>query len=188
MTDAVMYVDEKGNPVNLGGGPNYPPIGSTKSDKADLLDKIKPDLIVEVIRHKLMGEEFINNQWVKIQSLQDRAISELGAWELSNLMLSASSQNIALSKLKDHEIRDRTLSIVKTAQHMAIRNWIEYGITGSDQLEFIHEVIMTNTFITLKQPEGGGIRSLIKDTTNENRQVVTQESPGGFAFWRRRGK
>ena len=183
MTEAVMYVDEKGNPINLGTSPSYPPMG-IKSDKADLLDKIKPDLIVEVIRHKLMGEEFLNNKWIKIPSLQNRAISELGAWEISNLMLSASSQNIALSKLKDHEIRYRTLSIIKTAQHMAIRNWREYGITGSDQLEFIHEIVMTNTFITLKQPEGGGIRALIQNTTSENRQVAVQETNRGFPFFR----
>ena len=145
---------------------------SPKSDKADILDKINPDLIVVVIRHKLMGEELINGEWKKIQALQERAITELGAWDITNLMLPASSQNISLSKLNDHEIRARTLEIIRTAQHMCIKNWKEYGINGRDQLEFVHQIVMTNTFITLKQPEGEDIRRLISGMIYEQRNVT----------------
>ena len=34
---------------------SYPPAVLPKNDKSDLMDKINPDAIVEVIRHKLMG-------------------------------------------------------------------------------------------------------------------------------------
>jgi len=151
-----------------------PPPYQFKGDKADLLDKIKPDLIVEVIMHRLMGEEFIDGKWVKNPLLQDRAISYKGAWDIANIMLSVSSQNVSLSKLKDNEIRARTLEIVKTVQEMCIKNWKEYNINGTDQLSFIHQIVMSNTLITLKQPENEGIRSLLKGTVSESRLYSDQ--------------
>lgn len=188
--EEVIYVDENNNPVapprGSGSSPNnYPPVQANKSDKGDILDKIKPDFIVETIRHKLMGEELINGKWTKIDVLQERAISPIGAWDISNLMLGASSQNVALSKLTNDEIRVRSLSIAKTAQNMCLKNWKEYGIKGTDQLEFVHQIIFTNTFITLKQPQDGGIRDLIKGTTSEQRSVVSQED-NRRGFFRRR--
>jgi len=189
MTAQEMYVDERGNPLVPAGAPgtpqaSYPPTMTGKSDKADLLDKIKPDKIVETIRHKLMGEEFnqATKQWDKVPELESRALTKLGAWDIANLMLGVSSQNVALSKLNDHEIRERTLSIIKTTQHMLLSNWKEYGINSVDQLEFVHQIVMSNTFITLKQPEHGGIRDLIKNTTSENRNVAIQEKQGRFNF------
>jgi len=192
METVIEYVDESGNPTSPPSGMansnprmNYPP-ATIRGEKADLLDKIKPDLIVEVIRHKLMGEEFLNGKWVQNIRLKNRAISEVGAWDIANLMLGVSSQNVSLSKLKDHEIRERTFNICRTAQHLLIKNWKEYGITGTDQLDFIHQIIFSNTFITLKQPEGGGIRDLLKGTTQEQRSVVTSEERRGGLFRRRR--
>lgn len=150
------------------------------NDKADLLDKIKPDLIVEVVRHRLMGEELVNGHWEKNPNLEDKSLTFRGAWDLANLMLGVSSQNVALSKLSDREIRARTLSIVKTAMYMCIRNWREYGIKGTDQLWFVYEIIISNTFITLKQPEGEGIRRLLMGTVSESRINTNAEQKGGL--------
>ena len=188
MSEEVIYVDEENKqiPSPSGSAPSYPPMSASRGDKADILDKIKPDLIVEILRHKLMGEELgANNKWIQIPALKGRAVTEVCAWDMANLMLSVSSQNVALSKLNDTEIRERTLSIVKTAQNMLLKNWKEYGIKGTDQLEFVHQIVMSNTFITLKQPENGGIRDLIKGTTTEQRQVSSLEQPKR-GFFRRR--
>lgn len=178
--DDVVYVDENNNvvlpPRGASSGNSYPPV-SPRTEKADLLDKIKPDLIVEIIRRKLMGEIEIDGKWVKNEAIKERALSATGAWDLANLMLSASSQNVSLSKLTNEEIRVRALSISKTAQSMCLKNWKEYGIKGVDQLYFVNEIIFTNTFITLKQSQDGGIRRLLSDTTTENRQVNVQENP-----------
>lgn len=177
--EEVIFVDEHNNRVQPPKGyssprANYPPTISG-GEKADLLDKIKPDLIVEIIRHKLMGEEKENGKWIKKEALKERSISESGAWDIANLMIGASSQNVSLSKLTNGEIRTRTLSIVKTAQSMCLKNWKEYNIKGVDQLAFVHEIVFTNTFITLKQPEGGGIRKLIGEITTESRQITSNE-------------
>ena len=184
METVVEYIDEQGNPTQAPNSNNqnsYIP-SSGKADKADLLDKIRPERIVEVIRRNLMGQEQdINGVWKVKPELAKRSLTVLGAWEIANLMLGVSSQNVALSKLNDHEIRERTLSIVKTGQLMLLKNWKEYGINGVDQLEYVHQIIISNTFITLKQPEHGGIRDLIKGITTEVRNVSeTEDKRGGF--------
>jgi len=175
--DGYAYVDaDTGEPVsmpsNSGAGNSYVPSGSTmRNDKADLLEKIRPDIIVEVIRHKLMGEEFnqTTQKWESIKALEDYALTRLGAEMIANLMLGVSSQNVSLSSLKDREIKERCLSIAKTAQYMALENWIEYGIKRRSQFYFIHEIVFSNSLVVLKQPEGEGIRKLLVGTITENR-------------------
>jgi len=130
----------------------------------DLLEKIRPDEIIEVIKRRFMGEEFIDGLWVASPELKSRALTQRGAFDMATLMLSASSQNVSISNIKDRDIRERTRNIIRTAMAMCLRNWSEYGISGSDQFHFIKEIIHTNTFVTLKQPEGGGIQKLISGT------------------------
>jgi len=143
------------------------------AEKSDLLEKLNPSEIVEIIRNKLMGKEFDkkSGEWIKIFELQKRALTETGAWDIANLMLPASSRNVSVSKLKDEEIRKRILNLCRQAQVMCLRNWKEYGIKGTDQLGFVHQIIITNSLVTLKQPEGEGIRKLLMGTISEQRSV-----------------
>lgn len=176
MQEAVMYVDENNNPIAPPRGMNgaiAPPMGITKSDKADLLEKIKPDIIVETIRQRLMGKELRNGKWVQLEELKDRALTHKGAWDISNIMLGVSSQNVSLSKLDDKTIRERTLNLCRAVQRMCLRNWEEYGIKGADQLDFIHQIVFSNSLVTLKQPEGAGIQNLIKGVIHQ--QINTNE-------------
>lgn len=150
------------------------------SEKADLLDKIRPDLVIESIRMRLMGKQFVNGKWSDVPGLAGRKLTMLGAWEITNLMYPASTTNVSISKIKDADIRKRTESIVHTALKMCLRNWKEYGITGSDQIHFVREIVQTNTFVTLKQPDEGSIQNLIKGTTHEQRMVQSEEKKQGW--------
>ena len=159
----------------------YQAVPVFKQDKADLLDKIRPDVVVETMRHKLMGEDFIDGKWIKNNLLDAKALTPLGAWEISNLMLGVSSQNVSLSNLKEKDIKNRTLSIVNTALDMCLKNWKSYGIKGADQFSFIYEIVISNTFITLKQPENNGIRRLLQGTTQEVRSFSNvRQEPSSF--------
>jgi len=163
-----------------------PPMGLQQDSKADLLEKIKPDLIVEIIRQRLMGNQLINGEWVVVPELQERALTKKGAWDLSNLMLGVSSQNVSISKLTNDEIRERTYNICVQAMKMCLKNWKEYGIEGSDQLGFVHQLIFSNTFITLKQPEGEGIRKMLMGTISESRvHNDAQKEKGFFSMFRK---
>jgi len=71
------------------------------------------------------------------------------------------------------------LSIAKTAQYMALENWIEYGIKRRSQFYFIHEIVFSNSLVVLKQPEGEGIRKLLAGTISESRVVSTNEQEKG---------
>jgi len=145
---------------------NYAPPLIMGNEKADLLSKIQPTLIVDLIEHSLLNEVFKNGQWVKadwVKDGKDHSFTKLGAWEIKTLMLPVSSQNVSLSNLKDAEIRARALSIAKTNQERCLRNWKEYGIRSPDQLALAHELVFSNSFITMKQPQNEGIRNLLKN-------------------------
>ena len=154
---------------NQNSGYYYPPMAMPRNDKADLLDKINPNDIVEIIRHKLLGEENITGRWEKIKCLQDRALTEKGAWDIANLILAVSNRNTSISKLDDNSIRWRAKRIAQTAQTMCLNNWKEYGIKEASQLRFVNEFVFSIALITLKQPEGEGIRKMIIGTITESK-------------------
>lgn len=154
-------------PMNTGMSvPQQSPTG-----KAELLDKIKPEAMVEIIRHRLLGEEYLEGKWVEVKALKDRKLSEEGAWEIANLMLGVSSINISLSKLTDREIKERAYRIAKTAQIMLIDNWRRYHIKNVSQFYYVHEIIFSNTLAVLKQADAASIQDLLKAVVYENRQV-----------------
>jgi hypothetical protein len=165
---------------------NYSPPISMPSERADVIDKIQPGKVVEEIRQKLMGKEKINGKWIVNPYMQDRALTEQGAWEICSLMMPASSQNTAMTKFNSSQIRARVLAISKTAQYMCLKNWKEYGIKGIDQLWFVHEIVFTNTLASLNQPEGEGMRKFIGNIGSGEIGYVPQEEPKGVAGWFRK--
>lgn len=158
----------------------YYPASYSYGDKADLLEKIKPDHIVHVIKFQLMGFKFEDNKWSPDPDLQKRAISKVGATEIASLMLPSSSQNTSISKLTDDEIRYRAKEIAVQAIKQCLDNWKIYEIKGRWQFGMIYQIVFTNTFITLKQAQDEGIRALLKGTTSEVRTVAEQNGGGGF--------
>jgi hypothetical protein len=68
---------------------------------------------------------------------------------------------------------------------MCLRNWKEYGIKGTEQLWFVHEIIFSNSFITLKQPEGEGIRRMLGNTMSGEIAPQETQSTGGLNLFRR---
>ena len=163
---------------NQGISPQYPPTIIHQGDKADLLEKIRPDDVVLEIKQRLLGrEKNESGTWIDVPEMKERALTMKGAFELSTLMLPVSSRNVSISKLKDDEIRKRTINICRQAQRMCLDNWDEYGITRSDQLGFVHQIIFSNTFITLKQPEGEGIRKMLMGTMSEQRTLLGEAEP-----------
>ena len=152
------------------------------NERADLLDKLQPGKVVEEIRRRLLGQEQINGKWITHPYMKMRAISEVGAWEISLLMLPASSQNVAMTKLNPTQIQNRLINIAKTAQKMCLRNWKEYNIKGIDQLWFVHEIIFTNTLASLNQPEGEGIRKLLGIMGSADFTPQEAEQPGLSVF------
>jgi len=63
---------------------------------------------------------------------------------------------------------------------MCLRNWREYGIRSPDQIFFVKEVILSNSFITLKQPENAGVRGFIQGTSSETKMIHEQPKKEGM--------
>jgi hypothetical protein len=148
------------------------------SERADVMDKIQPSKVVEEIRMRLLGRAEVDGIWVTQPFMKQRAISEVGAWEIALLMLPASSQNTAMTKLNPNQIRARLLNIAKTAQCMCLRNWKEYNIRGIDQLRFVHEIVFTNTLASLNQPEGEGMRRFVGNISSGDIGYTQEEDKG----------
>lgn len=163
----------------MGGGMGVPSI--SPQQKAELIDKIKPEAMVEIIRNHLLGKRWDGNkrEWVDVPELRERKLTEIGAWEIANLMLGVSSINISISKMKDKEIKERAYRIAKSAQRLLISNWRDYGIKNAAQFHYVHEIVFSNTLAVLKQADEASIQQLLKSTVHENRQVTgTIKEPG----------
>lgn len=192
-----VYVDaDTGKPINVpqqsATTTPYIPTGNlTKSDKADLLDKIRPDFIVEVLKYSFMGYKLDDKKknWVQNKAMDEFALTEKGATYVAELMLSVSSQNVSISNLKDREINLMILDNVKTLVYDLVSNWKAFGIRSESQLTHIATIVKNNTRVVLRQPEGEGIRRLIAGIIQENRvyQGTPQEEKKGglLSRWRR---
>lgn len=146
-----------------------------RNDRADLLDKIKPEVIIEQVRHRLLGEDLVDGIWTPVEALKKRALTAIGAWEIANLMLGTASINVSISKLEDYEIKSRIRGICRSAMLSCVVNWQEYGIKDSSQLWYINQIVFTNALVVLKQADDASIQELLKGTVTENRLV--QSSP-----------
>lgn len=182
MTNQDEYVTV---PVAVGGGTQQGggyavPQMSQFSDRGDLIEKIKPEIMVEIIRQRLLGKEFINQKWITVEALKNRRLTEIGAWEISNLMLGVSSINISISKLNDREIKERAYRIAKSTQRMLLSNWRAYGIVNTAQFYYVHEIVFSNTLAVLKQADSASIQELLKGTVKGNigDSYMTKESAG----------
>ena len=118
-------------------------------DRADFVDKIKPEQIVEVIRHKLLGEEWNGTKWIKIPALQENALSERGAWEVANLMLGAGSINVSISKLKQEQINQRLRNLTKELLIKMLDNWRDYNINHVSQFYYVKSILFSNALAVL---------------------------------------
>ena len=178
MSDKDDIIEIPYDPGMAYGG--YPVPSMPVQNKADLIDKIKPEAMVEIIRHRLMGEEFLNEKWIPVKALSDRKLSDEGAWEIANLMLGVSSINISISSLNDREIKERLKRIAKSAQYLLISNWKRYGVKNTAQFYYVHEIIFSNTLAVLKQADKASIQELLKGTVQEHRNYgyVQREGRG----------
>ena len=156
-----------------------------RDSKADLLDKIRPDEIVELTRNKLMGKELNENgSWIINPELRGNAISALGAHDIANLVLCVANPSTSISKLEDKEIRRRAYSLMDTAIKMILANWKNYIITNTAQIWYVADIVYSITFIVMKQADSEGIRKMIIGTRSESHHIMNTENQKK-SFWRR---
>ena len=170
------------------GTPYYQPM-IMPSEKADLYDKIRPEDVIETIKYLLMGYEFnpVKQTWELNPVMKNISLSEVGAIQIATLLFPVSNKSVSISKLTDDEIRMRTKFLVRTAMKNCLEQWESYGIKTPATILFVKEVILSIAFITLKQPEGAGVRTFIQGVTQENRiiQETAKKEGGMSALFRR---
>ncbi|MDD4761710.1 MAG: hypothetical protein PHZ25_01670 [Candidatus Pacebacteria bacterium] len=150
-----------------------------RQDRADFVDKIKPEQVVELIRHKLLGEEEIGGNWVKVPSLQKNALSDRGAWEVSNLMLGVGSISVSISKLNSTQINNRLRGLMRELMVKMLSNWREYHLVDVGQFYYVKSLVFSNALVVLSQAGEGSIQELFKTTIQENRNISTEKKEPG---------
>ena len=174
--DEVMYIPVPDNQQAPQGVP-----APNRIDRADFVDKIKPEHIIELFRHKLLGEEWdmSGGKWVKVESLKAYSLSERGAWEISNVMLGVGSLNLSISRLKSEQINSRLKNIIDEINRLILSNWKEYNIRHTGQIYYIKSLVFSNALSVLSQAGDGSIQELFKTTVQENRTVTENKKEPG---------
>jgi len=177
--NAVIEQEIQELPKTVSPSPYFQPT-IMPSEKADLYDKINPQDIVDYLKFKLMGFEWNNQNMCWDKPTYKKGLTLVGANEITTLMLPVSSKNITISNLNNDEIRNRTKSLHRVAMLMCVKNWRDYGITGSDQIQLVSQIVVSNTFITLKQLEHAGAREFLGKSTSENKSIVEDNQKKGI--------
>lgn len=164
--------------------PQYGTGGYQPQDsKADLLEKIRPEKAVEVIKNVLKGLEYdeLSNTWKPNPHLKEFALTEFGATMVASLIYPASSQNTSLSNLKEERIHKRLVNIMKALCKDMLDYYHEMGIKSQAQMYHVASIVYTHVWVSLTQSENEGIRRLLNSTISESRNVSTygEEKKGG---------
>jgi len=156
---------------------SMPGYGPRLDSRADLMDKIRPDLVVDDIYHMLQGEIKQKGSWTKID--QDKALTPEGARAICTLLFASSSQNTSLATLDDQDIRRIVIGNVADAMKLCLSNMKAYGIKSKDQLYFVKNIVKNNTFFVAKQAQDGALRNGLLRTQLELRQFQQQQTSQG---------
>jgi len=161
--------------VNSGGYfPQMP-----RNDRADFVDKIKPEQIYVSLQHSLVGEEWIDERWVKNPNIGDDCLTEWGAWNITNYIKNNANLNISLSNHNDDFIRRRAVNITNTLLKNINSNHAKYGIKEPTMIPFLSEIILSNVTAVLYHSLNAGFQELLKGTVQENRMVQSEvKKPG----------
>jgi hypothetical protein len=173
--------EEQDQPQLVGNGTPYYQPTIMSSEKADLFDKIKPEEVVNAIKFQLMGYWFnySTQVWEPNKAMMKTALTELGATKIATFMLPVSSKSVTITKLNADEIRERIKGLMREVMKACLREWKDYGMITSAHFVLVKSVVLSNTLITLKQPENAGVRQFIQGTTSEQRLIQEQPKQSG---------
>ena len=156
------------------------PYPMMKGDKADLFEKIRPEQVINEMRNRLMGKDFVDGKWVLIPGLKNISISEAGAWEIADLLFTVSNQSVSLSNLTEKKVERIALETAREGIYRIVSSWKMYGISSSSQIRLIGRMILNTARITLMQAMDEGIRVLLKGTMQEQRSIIDSKERGGL--------
>jgi len=159
------------------------PYPMQRTEKADIIDKIRPEDVVEKLKHELMGEEFVEGRWVPDPDLQAFSLSKRGAKAVAKWMLPVSSKNVAFSNLTEREIKFRVLSIANGAVDECIDNWMDYGVKSPTTLDYVWNAVFSNSLVALKQCQDNGMRRMMMSIITElsmQSNMPGDSKAGGF--------
>jgi len=162
-------------PSGSGGGVPMP----QHNDRAELIDRINPQSVVEATRHMLMGEEWDGNAWVKVKALEGRSLTAVGAWEISSQLQGVANIATTISKYKESVIKERLKRISFNTQIQLLSNFREYGIKNVAQFYFVHNIVFSVALAVLSQAGEGSIQDLLGKIKSETTSINSNQQEQG---------
>lgn len=159
-------------PAQHDDGGQMPSYQQQPSDRADVINSIRPEEVIDSVKNELLGyeQDKVTGTWKFNIALKGYALTEVGAWRVAACLRPICNKNMAFTILEANEIRDRLRSIIRTTQLMALTNFRDFGIRTKDQMDFIYEVIYSNALAVLKQASAhGAMLRMIGHTIQEMR-------------------
>ncbi len=158
-----------------GGGVPLP----QHQDRAELLDRINPMLVVDLARHMLLGEEYNGSSWVKIPALQNDSLTELGAWKIASQLHAVANLATTVTRYKEDMIRARLREMVKSVMIQLVGNFNQYGIKNVSQFYFVYNIFMGIAMAVLFQAGDGSIQALLSTIKSESTNINTDKKEPG---------
>lgn len=162
-------------PVPSGAGVPVP----QRTDRAELIDRINPENIVNLTRHMLLGEQWEGDKWVKVPALQEDSLTELGAWKIASQLQGVANLATSVSKYKEEVIKARLRRLAANTQIQLVGNWRDYGVKNVSQFYFVHNIIFSIAMAVLFQAGEGSIQDLLGKIKSESTHISQDKKEPG---------
>jgi hypothetical protein len=151
-------------PIPINSGVPY----VNKADRADMMIQMKPEQVVEMIRMKLLGKEWVKNKWEDVGYLTGHSLTNLGAWKVTDQLLAIANTSTMTTKLADHEIKRRLRSVSKTLVVSMIKNWRSWGLKDVSMIGQVKEIVFSVGLVVMKQSEDATVLDFFGKTKSES--------------------
>lgn len=147
----------------------------TRTERAEFVDKTRPEPLIEEIRHKLLMEYYDRDsgKWLKMPNFQEQAWSEFGAWQIATKLNHIANINITAGNISEEMMLNRIYGFVEEVLYDIGVNFIEYGYKNDGQIYDVKSLTISVALGTLSQAKEGHTSRTWRETTVENRQVIT---------------
>jgi len=155
-------------------------------NQSALIEQTNPKSTIKEIVLRMRGmEELPDGTRIKIT---EPKMNEFGVQNIRFILNSHINQNVILSHLDKHEIKNIMDAISNTLVDTLTLNLKKFGIKTKTDLDEINDSILINVYHALKRAEGQGEKNWLKGTTIEqisnHARMPKQQKEGFFQKFR----
>lgn len=170
-----MYTQEEMQQIGINAAIQQGTPAPTRTERAEFVDKIRVEPVLENIKHQLAMEYYDKNQeaWLEIPGCEDKRWSKFG---INAILIKFTPMiNVAVqgANISEELMLKRVFNFTESVLFDVGENWKEYGVKNEGMIIDIGEICMSISMSTWSQAKEGHTSRTWRETTVENRQIVT---------------